>query len=141
MLSEADRNAIERAFEEVMRRFGAPVKDWPAFVESAYDEDAIVMPPNGPAVRGRAAMLAFLEAFPPFSNHQQTTLEMDGAGDFAYLRDVVSVTVLPPGATPLQEMLKVITIWRKQADGSWKIYREIWNSDLPAAAPPAQALG
>jgi hypothetical protein len=29
-----------------MKQFGAPVKDWPAFVESAYDEAAIVMAPN-----------------------------------------------------------------------------------------------
>jgi ketosteroid isomerase-like protein len=137
MLSEADRQALKRAFDEVMRQFGAPVKDWLAFVESAYDEDAIIMPPNGPAVHGRASMLAFLGAFPPFSHHKQETLEMDGSGDFAYLRDVVSVTLLPPGIPPCQEILKVITIWRRQADGSWKIYREIWNSDFPAAASRA----
>jgi hypothetical protein len=26
-------------------------------------------------------------------------------------------------------------IWRKQADGSWKVLREIYNSDLPLPAP------
>jgi len=137
MLSEADRDALKRAFDKVLRQFGAPVKDWPAFVESAYDEDAIVMPPNGPAVHGRAALLAFLEAFPPFSDHRQESLEMDGSGDFAYLRDVYSVALLPPGIPPFQETGKVITIWRRQVDGSWKVYREIWNSDSPAAASRA----
>jgi ketosteroid isomerase-like protein len=24
------------------------------------------------------------------------------------------------------------TLWRKQADGSWRIYRDMWHSDRPA---------
>ena len=30
--------------------------------------------------------------------------------------------------------VKVVTIWRRQPEGSWKILREIWNSDLPSLA-------
>jgi hypothetical protein len=39
-----------------MAQFRAPVKDWPEFVRSAYGEDAILMPPDMPAVRGREAI-------------------------------------------------------------------------------------
>lgn len=28
---------------------------------------------------------------------------------------------------------KFLTVWKKQADGSWKIIRDMYNSDLPAS--------
>jgi hypothetical protein len=30
---------------------------------------------------------------------------------------------------------KYLTIWHKQADGTWKVVRDMFNSDLPLAAP------
>jgi ketosteroid isomerase-like protein len=27
---------------------------------------------------------------------------------------------------------KYLAVWKKQADGSWKIEADMWNSDLPA---------
>jgi ketosteroid isomerase-like protein len=36
---------------------------------------------------------------------------------------------------------KYIEIWRKQSDGTWKLVRDIFNSDLPLPTPtpvPAQ---
>ena len=57
---------------------------------------------------------------------------MEGFGDFAFSRDEYSATMAPPGQSASKDKGKVITIWRKQADGSWKMFWEIWNSDLPA---------
>ncbi|MCU0789268.1 MAG: DUF4440 domain-containing protein, partial [Verrucomicrobia bacterium] len=132
MLPEIDRKAFEQAFEQAMTQFRAPVKDWPEFVRSAYDEDAILMPPDMPAVRGREAILAFLQAFPVFSGHRQTSLEADGAGDFIFTRDAFSCTLTLPGAPPTFYAGKALTIWRRQADGEWKMFREIWNREPPA---------
>jgi ketosteroid isomerase-like protein len=132
MLSNADREAIQKAFEHVMAMFGAPVKDWSAFVNLAYDRDAIVMAPNAPAIRGHKAIIAFWEAFPPVSDFNQESLEMEGLGDLALSRDEYWFTMTLPGQSALKDKGKAIMIWRKQADGSWKVFREIWNSDLPA---------
>ena len=132
MLSDVDREAIQKAFKHVMAMFGAPAKDWSAFVNLAYDRDAIVMAPNAPAVRGHEAITAFLETFPPFSDFKQESLEMEGFGDLAFSRDEYSFTMTLPGKSALKDKGKAIMIWRKQTDGSWKVYREIWNSDLPA---------
>ena len=45
-----------------------------------------------------------------------------------------------PGATePINDTGKYIEIWRKQADGSWRVIRDIFNSDLPVAAPEPKA--
>ena len=104
-----------------------------------YAEDAIVLAPNQAAVQGRAAIQAALEAFPPISNFQVQILEIEGQGDLAYSRGSASMTLTPAGLAPIEDRVKYIEIWRKQADGAWKIVRDIWNSDLPLPAPPPPA--
>jgi ketosteroid isomerase-like protein len=115
-----------------MAKSQAPVKDWRDFVRSTYDEQAMILPPDGPSVQGHEALLALMMAFPPFFDHQQESQELDGAGDLLYSRDTISVTFASPGAPPSKYCGKTLTIWRRQADGSWKMYREMWNSDYPA---------
>ena len=40
-----------------------------------------------------------------------------------------------PGAPAMApEKGKYLAVWKKQADGSWKKLREVWNTDAP---PPA----
>ena len=132
MLSKGDREAFQKSWERVMAMFGAPPKNWPEFVNLAYDRDAILMAPNAPAIRGHEAITSFWEAFPPVSDFKQESLEMEGSGELVFSRDKASAMVTLPGGVVIKEVFKVITIWRTQTDGTWKVYREIWNSDLPA---------
>ena len=132
MLTDADRKSFQQAFERTLTKFQAPVKDWPDFVRSTYDEQAMMMPPNGPAVQGHEAILAYFAVFPPFIDHQQESQELEGAGDLLYSRDTFTVTIVPPGAPATKYNGKALTIWRRQADGDWKMLREIWNYDAPA---------
>ena len=60
--------------------------------------------------------------------------------DLAYDRGTYSMTVTPPGAAPIEDRGKYLTIYRKQADGSWKIARVMFNSDLPLPAPEKPAV-
>jgi len=130
-LSEADRTAIRQAEENDMKLMNA--KDWKG--DSAlYTEDAIQLPPNQAAVQGKASIQAWMEAFPPFSNFQEQSLEIEGQGDLAFDRGTYSMTVTPAGAAPIEDRGKYLIIWRKQADGSWKVLRAIYNSDLPLPA-------
>jgi ketosteroid isomerase-like protein len=63
--------------------------------------------------------------------------EVMGYADLAYLRGSYSMTFSLPGVpAPIDEQGKFLQIYRKQGDGSWKITREIYNSDLPLPAPP-----
>jgi len=135
-LSEADRTAIRQGDENYGNLLNA--RDFKGLA-ALYAEDAIVLPSNQAAVQGRAAIQAALEAFPPISNSQFQVLEIEGLGDLAYSRGTYSMTVTPAGAAPIEDRGKYIEIWRKQADGSWKILRDIWNSDLPLPAPEKPA--
>jgi ketosteroid isomerase-like protein len=137
-LSEADRTAIRQADEADTKMMNA--KNWLGYLD-LYTEDAIQLPPNQAAVQGKAGIQAWHEAFPPFSNFQEQSLEIEGQGGLAYDRGTYSMTLTPPGAAPIEDHGKYLIIWRKQADGSWKVAREMFNSDRPLPArekPPVQ---
>jgi ketosteroid isomerase-like protein len=36
------------------------------------------------------------------------------------------------GPTKIDDNGKYMTLWKKQADGSWKVFSEIWNSSVEA---------
>ncbi len=135
-LSEADRTAIRQVGEDYVKLVNA--NDSKGAV-ALYTDDAMVMAPNEAAVQGKAAIQAWMEAPPPISNFQMQSLEIEGRGDLAYDRGTYSVTVTPAGAAPIEVHGKYLTILRKQADGSWKVQRDIWNSDLPLPVPETPA--
>ena len=54
------------------------------------------------------------------------------AADWAFTRGTYSSTFTPrAGGEPVQENGKSLWILERQADGSWKYARAIWNSDNP----------
>jgi uncharacterized protein (TIGR02246 family) len=113
--SDSDRNAIRAT----IARFDKAVvdRDW-STIASLYAEDAILLPPNGPAVQGRPAIERFFSGFPVVTTFRQEVVETEGDGSLAYARATSAVG-------------KVITIWRRQPDNSWLVVRGIWNSDAP----------
>ena len=95
-----------------------------------YTHDAVLMPPNHPAVEGQDAMLAWLEAFPRASKFELSISDIGGYGDVAYVRGHASLTLQPEGAAgPVDEAMKYVEIRKKQVDGSWPIVVDIFNSD------------
>ncbi|MBI5432704.1 MAG: DUF4440 domain-containing protein [Planctomycetes bacterium] len=103
-------------------------------VASYYIADALFMPPNMPAVVGRDAIQAALEAWPPISDFVLNTEEVVVRGDLAYSCGTYSMTLTPRGAAPIRDVGKFLEIFRRQPDGNWKVTRDIYNSDLPATA-------
>jgi hypothetical protein len=81
-----------------------------------------------------------MQAYPPISNLQEQSLEIEGQGNLAYDRGTYSMTVSHVGAASTDDHGKYLTIWRKQADGSWKISRAMFNSDLSLQAPEKPAV-
>jgi len=132
VLSDADRTAIKKTAEQGLAMFTAATKDNQAYVRFFYTKDAIILPPNAPPVKGHTAILEFLQTFPAFSDYKQETQEIEGFGDFAYDRETYSVTMMPPGLPAIKDSGNIIWIWKKQTDGSWKLWREMWSSDFPA---------
>ena len=138
-LTEADRAAIQSGEDNWVRLTLA--KDWPAAVAAYWSDDAVVLPPNAPSAAGKDAILAWISTFPPFSAFSMQQVSVDGRDDLAYVRGTYTLRVTPPGATaPIDDHGKHITIWKRQADGSWKAILATFSSDLPLpttqSAPP-----
>jgi ketosteroid isomerase-like protein len=55
------------------------------------------------------------------------------SGDLGYTQGTLSYTMTDPKTgKPINDQGKWLTIRKKQADGSWKIVQDAWNSDVPS---------
>jgi uncharacterized protein (TIGR02246 family) len=112
-------------------------------VAGLYAEDGVVLAPGAPAVVGRSAIRDLIAS--DIANSRGAGLTFKGdevtdvgvSGDLAWFTGTFSVTDAS-GATV--DKGKYVTVLRR-ADGKWPIIRDIWNSDMPPAAPPAPAPG
>lgn len=104
-----------------------------------YADDAVSMPPNDSLKTGKAAIRQEFEtmmALPGFSiGWQPSSVEVAASGDLAYSRGTAEFGMTLPGGAPMADSMKYVTIWRKQADGSWKVIVDIFNSNTPLPQP------
>lgn len=138
-LTAEDEAAVRLALDTEMKAANAAdAAGWAAL----YTQDAIVLRPHATALQGREAIQQWLAMLPPISNAKGEGVEIMGYGDLAYLRGTYTMRFTIPGVPipPIDEQGKFLQIYRKQADGSWKMTREIYNSDLPLPAPPPAAV-
>jgi ketosteroid isomerase-like protein len=64
-----------------------------------------------------------------------TSADVVVAGDWAFERITSTLTMKPvAGGEPVQEVATGMHIYRRQADGSWKIAQDVWNTDNPPGA-------
>jgi ketosteroid isomerase-like protein len=66
-----------------------------------------------------------------------TKVEVAKAGDLAYVSGAYEETMTDGSGKSVKDHGKYVEIFKKQADGTWKVVADIWNSDLPASAPAA----
>ena len=131
---EADAAAINRLLDEDTTALNAG--DAVGLV-ALYTEDVVLMPPDELAVIGKEARRAFLQTF--FDQYTlelaRSTEEVVVADDWAFARSTQTSTLTPKdGGEPIERSGKVIHIYQRQPDGSWKLARAIWNFDQPAAS-------
>ena len=101
-----------------------------------YTENAVFMVPNLPALEGRAAIRAWFAGGPPFTSFTLTPKEIDGTGDLAYVRGTWTLGIAAAGKTPaIEDHGKFLEVRRKQANGSWLMVADIFNSDVPLPTP------
>ena len=129
-LTDGDKTAIRAATDSFVANVRAHRDSARALL---YTENASLMPPNTGIAEGRAAIRAWMTAFPPVSDFTLTPIEIDGRGDLAYVRGTYSFKIVgPDGHQVGEDHGKFIEIRRKQPDGAWLIAVDIYNSDVPA---------
>src|SRR5262245_31162776 len=126
-LSTADHATIRTSSDRLAQLIVAGDFD---SVVGLYTENVVFMPPHEPAVRGRTAYRRWADRFPRVSRMSFTIDEIDGRADLAYVRGSYSMTLHPEGAPgPVEDTGKFLEIRKRQADGSWPIASDIFNSD------------
>lgn len=95
-----------------------------AFLATCTD-DIIFMPPEQPPVVGKEGCRGFLKDFPVPEAFTSEIADVEGTGDLAFARGSATAS-FPDGATVT---FTYVGIHRRQPDGSWKMARDIWNTD------------
>jgi ketosteroid isomerase-like protein len=134
----ADEKAVRDADAEWSKVAGA--KDLDKTV-SFYADNAMVLPPNQPIVVSKAGIRnlwqGFLESLADIS-WKTTRVEMAKSGDMGCLIGTYTMTM----KDGTKDTGKYCEVWKKQADGKWKVETDMFSSDLPAVratSPPPGA--
>ena len=103
-----------------------------------YADDAILMPPDTPAMKGPAAILAFLTKDIAESKKAGVSFAIDGKTDVGVAGNTGwesgSMKVIVKGA--VVGTGKFLSVSRKK-DGKWVYIRDTYNMDAAAPAPSA----
>ncbi len=129
--TEADVEAINSLRDEFIALDNAGDA---AGLASLYTNDAVLMPPNESAVTGNQAIESWFQTtFDQFTiEFTLASDELEVVGDLAFDGGSYMIALTPKAdGEPMEETGKYIIILRKQVDGSWKLVRDIWNSDSP----------
>ena len=102
--------------------------------------DAIVMLDNHPAWDGRAAIDEHGRAFFENVDIQDAVIRtehVEVSGDLAVESGSLVLTFQPKNGPVMTDSAKFVTVWKRQGNGEWKIFRDISNSNLPAGSATA----
>lgn len=101
-----------------------------------WTEDAEVVPPGAPVIRGKAAIREFVTeslAIPGFRiTWRPDHVSVSADGTLGYTTGVNWVTVPERDGALTTIEGRYATVWRRDAAGSWKCAVDIWNSGPPA---------
>lgn len=114
------------------------VDQWAAFVAN----DAVILPPDEPPIIGmgniRPRYAAVFDAYSfDFTGQPE---EITVAGQLAIIRASIEESLTPTGGgLPIQFRGAWLLVLRKQHDGAWKLWRNMWSVYQPRPTQPSDA--
>jgi uncharacterized protein (TIGR02246 family) len=135
-----------RAADEAAIR--ARINDWAAAARAKdsakfvtfYADDAVVMLAGAPDIRGIASIRESIPGMmqdPAFAlSFEAEKVEVARSGDLAYETGTYEMTMTGPDKKPATEKGHYAVVWRKGADGAWKVV-----IDAPVSDPPGGTAG
>ena len=116
-------------------------RDWSDLVKSkdldlimeGWADDAVMIAPGMPPLKGKDAIKAYVEAGLQIPGYQikwePLEVHVSDCGDMAYMIERNEIIMDDSLGNPVASYNKVVTVWRKQDDGSWKNVIDMWNAD------------
>lgn len=124
------KDAIASAIKTFGESFGRG--DAPA-VAAWYTDDATLLPPGNPMLKGRDAIQTFWQGAMNMGVTEAglETVEVEVRDDLAYEVGRFAMTVQPPGGDAAKLTGKYVVVWKQTRDG-WRMHVDIWNGDAAA---------
>ena len=127
---EFDLNAAKTKIQEKTIRFTeAHITKDTAYLNNSFTEDARVFPPNSEIVTGKKAISQLNLDWVNYGIYEFAETSTSFYGNEDYLIDE-GTYYLRYGEENVIDQGKYINIW-KYVNGDWKIYSNIWNTNLP----------
>jgi ketosteroid isomerase-like protein len=124
----AQSEEFAKAVEDIFAIWGkANLEEDVELYVSMWDEDCYKAAPGDPAITSLDALReAKAEGFKAvkYETFNIDFLEIQLAGDFGWVLGRGHGILRPAGGEPFEAEGRFITIFKKQADGSWKVYRD-----------------
>lgn len=106
-----------------------------AGVVALYDEGAVMIPPGGEMVNGldevRGYRFGFISTPGVSLSFELARVEVSASGDMGWTLALGDITIQRPDGTTGKDLVRDFHVWRRQADGSWKVVVDAWNSGPP----------
>jgi uncharacterized protein (TIGR02246 family) len=116
-----DERAIRQLIETWMR---ASREGDTATVLSLMTEDVVFMVPGRPPF-GREAFVQASDAMAGVRlDGASEVVELQVQGDWAFSRNHIDLTMTPPSGEPVRRSGYTLTLYRKEADGRWRLMRD-----------------
>lgn len=100
---------------------------------SYWTDDAIVMPPGFPSIKGKAELRQYIEnslQIPGFKiSWHSSDVEFSPDGNLAYMLSRNEVSMHGEDNNPITFSGRAVTIWRREPDGAWRCAVDIWNAE------------
>jgi uncharacterized protein (TIGR02246 family) len=115
----------ERAIRQLIATWMAATKagDHDTVLGLMADDVVFMVPGREPF--GKAAFAAASKSMQSVNiDGTSDIVELQVLGDWAYLRNRLSVTITPPGGPPKTRSGYTLTILRKERDGKWRLTRD-----------------
>ena len=124
--NEPATDAVTRTAKEILAALEARDS---AKVASYYAPDAVLATPGRPAVRGSEAVFKAIRNDMADANFKLSVsdgkTDVAASGDLAYRRVSLTVTYTNPQTKQVENAAATaLTVFRKQADGSWKVVED-----------------
>jgi uncharacterized protein (TIGR02246 family) len=129
----ADETAIQATEAEMIK---AVVALDPARAASFYTDDIVGMAVDAPVVQGKENMQKYFETMnkdKPELSWKPVKVEVARSGDLAYSWGTGKVSVKDKKGKVTETTVKYVSVWKKQADGGWKIAVDTMIPDPPEA--------
>jgi len=131
--STLENRSAEQAIHEMNRRFmDAYARGDAVGVAALYTDDAMLLAPGAPLVRGPAAVEQVLQGMmgAGVERIELRTEELSVEADTAYEVGTAALHIRPPGQDAIQDPGKYVVVWKRDGD-DWKLHVDIFNSDTP----------